>query len=244
MLKTSEPRNNSDVEDVPSIQQIVGATSKEHESRQSYLQGPKLHFTTAALCMCLFLENLEIPIVTTALLGITSELGGFSVLIIFSKLSEIFGRKAIILIVVLIVFAVFSGACGAAQTIEQLVSAAVVAVIVILVSIQNGFPFHGRSLHERLNHGRVFSRQSIQRLDCLGTTLLLIATLFLVAALEEAGVDYPWKSAFVITLLTISGLGWIVFLFWERHITLQDKLSNILPPDELSALVNSCGIQT
>lgn len=103
------------------------------------------------LCMCLFLTNLEIPIVTTALVDITSELGGFNkaswiisayllgysgkltycvmihvvlttttgVLIILSKLSDIFGRKSILIIVILL-FAIFSGACGAAQSIEKL----------------------------------------------------------------------------------------------------------------------------
>lgn len=30
-----------------------------------------------SLCMCLFLTNLEIPIVTTALIDITTDLGGF-----------------------------------------------------------------------------------------------------------------------------------------------------------------------
>lgn len=30
------------------------------------------------ICLCLFLTNLEIPIVTTALIGITDELGGFN----------------------------------------------------------------------------------------------------------------------------------------------------------------------
>ena len=35
--------------------------------------------------------------------------------------------------------------------------------------------------------------------------MLLVATLFLVAALEEAGNEYPWRSTFVIVLLTILG---------------------------------------
>ncbi|KAF3001622.1 hypothetical protein E8E14_007659 [Neopestalotiopsis sp. 37M] len=94
----------------------------------------KMEYLIERLCMCLFLTNLEIPIVTTALVDITSELGGFNkaswiisayllgysgVLIILSKLSDIFGRKSILIIVILL-FTIFSGACGAAQTIEQL----------------------------------------------------------------------------------------------------------------------------
>lgn len=104
------------------------------------------------ICMCLFLTNLEIPVVSTSLVAITGQLGGFDktswivsayllgyvgtlvlitidlqafsdrltgTVIIFAKLSDIFGRKAILILVVLI-FTIFSGACGAAQSIEQL----------------------------------------------------------------------------------------------------------------------------
>lgn len=88
----------------------------------------------------------------------------------------------------------------------------------------NGFPHHGKHRRDRPTSNRVISTALIQRVDLFGAALLLIATLLLVAALEEADVEYPWKSAFVITLLTISGLGWIAFLLWERRITLQARL--------------------
>jgi MFS family permease len=84
--------------------------------------------------LSLFLTNLEIPIVTTSLVAITADLGGFDkvswlissyllgyvgVLVIFAKLSDIFGRKAL-LSTAIITFIIFSGACGAAQTLTQL----------------------------------------------------------------------------------------------------------------------------
>jgi MFS family permease len=82
----------------------------------------------------LFLTNLEIPIVTTSLVAITSDLGDVDnigwvissyllgyvcVLVIFAKLSDIMGRK-LIMSVSLFLFIVFSGACGAAQSFVQL----------------------------------------------------------------------------------------------------------------------------
>lgn len=67
----------------------------------------------------------------------------------------------------------------------------------IALSVPNGFPFHDRPLKDRPNSKGIFSKQSIQRLDFLGTALLLVTCIFLVAALEMGGVDYPWKSAFV-----------------------------------------------
>lgn len=54
-----------------------------------------------------------------SLLAVLLSCVSAGVLVIFAKLSDIFGRKLILLVVILI-FAVFSGACGAAQSIEQL----------------------------------------------------------------------------------------------------------------------------
>lgn len=64
----------------------------------------------------------------------------------------------------------------------------------------------------------------MQRLDLFGAFLLLAATVLLVAALEAADVEYPWRSAFVITLLTVSGLSWVAFFLWERRTTLLARL--------------------
>ncbi|VUC24636.1 unnamed protein product [Clonostachys rosea] len=292
----------------PVEQAIVGATSKEYEDQQHYLQGVKLYLIMVSLCLCLFLTNLEIPIVTTSLIGITDDLGDFNkaswvissyllgyvgVLIIFSKLSDVFGRKSILILVVLI-FIIFSGACGAAQTVEQLivfrafqgiggagnyslsavilvelvpsskyakyttfvslfyslslllgpifgglitqnttwrwifllnVPAGAVALGIIVFAMPNGFPFHGIPKKQRPNSIReLSSKWLLARFGLFGAGLLLTATVLLVAALEEADVHYPWKSAFVITLLTISGLAWIGFLLWERHMTQHAKV--------------------
>jgi hypothetical protein len=49
--------------------------------------------------------------------------------------------------------------------------------------------------------------------------MLLVATLFLVTALEEADTEFPWKSGFVISLLVISGVAWLLFLLWEKYVT-------------------------
>lgn len=286
--------------------QLSGSKSAEEriETVDSYIKGLRLHLITAALCMCLFLTNLEIPIVVTALVGITNDLGGFQqtswivaayllgyvgVLIIFSKLSDIFGRKSFLLIAIAI-FVIFSAACGAAQTIQQLivfrafqgiggagnyslcsviflelvprekyakytssvsvvyclslllgpifggvisqsstwrwvfllnVPAAVVAAIMIVICMPNGFPHHGDPQKPRADTVGAFSKITFDRVDFLGALMLLIATLFLVAALEEAGNRYPWRSAFVIVLLTVSGIAWIAFLLWERRVTLH-----------------------
>ena len=53
--------------------------------------------------------------------------------------------------------------------------------------------------------------------------MLLTATTFLVAALQEAGRSFPWKSAFVIAMLIVSGFTWPAFLLWERKVTLTEQ---------------------
>ncbi|GAB1210878.1 hypothetical protein APSETT445_009678 [Aspergillus pseudonomiae] len=62
--------------------------------------------------------------------------------------------------------------------------------------------------------------QAFRKVDMLGSSLLLIATVCLVAALEEANQAYEWKSPFTIVMLVISGVTWVLFLAWERRVTL------------------------
>jgi len=62
-------------------------------------------------------------------------------------------------------------------------------------------------------------KETRDKLDFAGAALLLLATLSLVAGFEEADARFPWKSAYVITLLTISGFLWIAFSLWERHVS-------------------------
>ncbi|KAL5041369.1 hypothetical protein BDW71DRAFT_217899 [Aspergillus fruticulosus] len=285
----------------------MGGPAIAEETRQ-YIKGARLHAIVAALCLCLFLTNLEIPIVSTALISITSELGGLGkiywittaymlgyvgVLIISGKVSDICGRKSTLLVLVFI-FTVFSGACGAAQTIEQLiicralqgiggagnytlcmaittelvppvkyakyaslmsivygfslllgpilggtisqsstwrwifllnVPPAALAGVVLAFALPAGFPHHYERQQQPTNTSlrRDFLWQTIRRLDILGSSMLLVATTLLVTALEEANQDYQWRSAFTITLFAVSGLTWVVFLAWERRVTLYSK---------------------
>ena len=106
------------------------------------------------------------------------------------------------------------------------VPAAFPAVIMIYLCVPRGFPYHNnpKSLKQ------LMSKATMKRVDFLGSAFLLLATLSLVAAVEEAGLSHGWRSAFVITLLVVSGVLWTAFLLWERYITQRDNLPGAIEP--------------
>ena len=60
------------------------------------------------------------------------------------------------------------------------------------------------------------------KIDVLGCVLLLGAVVSFTACFQEAGSRFPWKSAYVFTLIVISVALSIALLCWERRVTLQD----------------------
>ncbi|OJJ67087.1 hypothetical protein ASPBRDRAFT_661755 [Aspergillus brasiliensis CBS 101740] len=290
------------------------ADGKAEMPASNHVHGARLHTITAALALFLFLTNLEIPIVTTALVKIAGELGGLNkiywittaymlgyvgLLVISAKLSDLFGRKSCLLVAIFL-FVVFSGACGAAQTMDQLiifrafqgiggagnyslcavllldlipaekyatymsyisfvyalsllfgplmgggisesstwrwvfllnVPPGVLAGITLALILPNRFPHRNQPCNDKSMSSVWGSlRQMFRRVDLLGCGLLLVATVPLVTALEEANHKYHWKSPFTIVLLIISGLAWFAFLLWERRVTLYSKsVEPVLP---------------
>ncbi|PYH67690.1 putative MFS multidrug transporter [Aspergillus vadensis CBS 113365] len=99
------------------------------------MRGWKLWVTIFALFLGLLLSTLETTIVSTALITIASDLGGYDksnwiivaylltytgFLIVYSRCSDIFGRKSSF-ITALAIFTAFSIACGVSRTMEQLI---------------------------------------------------------------------------------------------------------------------------
>ncbi|KAJ3459547.1 hypothetical protein FSOLCH5_014008 [Fusarium solani] len=111
------------------------ASSPTTEDQDKYLQGWRLWALTIALWISLFLSTLETTIVSTSLVSITDALNGFILrdwivtsylltytgfLTIYAKLSDIFGKKTMLLLAIAI-FTVFSGLCGAANGMVELI---------------------------------------------------------------------------------------------------------------------------
>ncbi|CAG8976533.1 hypothetical protein HYALB_00011010 [Hymenoscyphus albidus] len=110
------------------------------------------------------------------------------------------------------------------------VPAAVPAFLFTIFAIPKNFPYHGQRNRPQLTFKKLIGKENRSRLDIIGAVLLLLATLSLTAGFEEAESRFPWKSAYVITLLTMSGCLWIALLAWERRVTAQSKtVEPILP---------------
>ncbi|KAF5539480.1 major facilitator superfamily transporter [Fusarium mexicanum] len=120
--------NNRNVE-------VAAASSDDATKQKVYHTGWRLHALTSALCLSLLLSTLETTIVSTALVSIVDALQGFNMagwivtsylvtytgfLIIYSKLSDIFGCKLMLLLAITI-FTIFSMACGASDSMVPLI---------------------------------------------------------------------------------------------------------------------------
>jgi hypothetical protein len=100
----------------------------------------------------------------------------------------------------------------------------------LILAIPHNFPRHGQTNIQRRTLKNLLTTETRRRLDFVGAALLLLATLSLTAAFEEAGSQFAWKSAYVITLLVVSGVLWIALLFWERIITLRASVMEPVLP--------------
>lgn len=75
-----------------------------------------------------------------------------------------------------------------------------------------------------------FSMASVRRIDSIGATILLAASVLLVTALEEGGTEYSWRSAVPLVLLFLFVAAWIAFFVRERiQSKKKAKFESVLP---------------
>ncbi|KAH6865804.1 MFS multidrug transporter-like protein [Alternaria rosae] len=141
MTMSPTPRDEA-VPDTSSVEKASTNTSAPNEAEpvaatdeSKYITGLKLYLINAGLTISIFLVTLESTVISTAIVDITDELGGYeksswlftaymltycSLQMIWAKLSDIAGRKYT-LIASLLIFTIFSALCGASQTLIQLI---------------------------------------------------------------------------------------------------------------------------
>ncbi|KAH8426393.1 uncharacterized protein LDX57_004131 [Aspergillus melleus] len=113
----------------------TSASEETSLQQHVYPHGWRLVVTTLGLFISLYLVNLEVTIVSTSLVTITDDLGGFNktswivtaylttytgFIPFWTRISDLIGRKRTIN-AALFLFLVFSMACGLADTINQLI---------------------------------------------------------------------------------------------------------------------------
>ncbi|MDX5474107.1 MAG: MFS transporter, partial [Bacillaceae bacterium] len=109
--------------------------AKEGQEGKSTVKKTKKPLVLAAVMLAMFMAAVEATIISTAMPAIAADLGGFSyyswvfssyllmnavTVLIYGKLSDIFGRKPIITFGI-IIFLIGSALCGAATSIEMLI---------------------------------------------------------------------------------------------------------------------------
>ncbi|KAK8093899.1 hypothetical protein PG997_000584 [Apiospora hydei] len=108
----------------------------------------------------------------------------------------------------------------------------VVGLVLAIVGIPAGFPHHQRKKPGNEARGEISQQRArpLNRLDMPGGVLLLLATMSIVAAFQEAGSRFSWGSAYFITLLVVSILLWLVLVIWERRVTLANAVREPVLP--------------
>jgi hypothetical protein len=97
-------------------------------------------------------------------------------------------------------------------------------MILLLIAMPSDFPYQGDHPNNPWKETTFFSRKSLKTFDFLGVFLLLVASLLLILAVDEAGgIDYQWSSPLVITFLIFSVLLWIIFLGWEVYLSTRES---------------------
>ncbi|KAL8814949.1 MAG: hypothetical protein Q9223_005876, partial [Gallowayella weberi] len=87
-----------------------------------------------------------------------------------------------------------------------------ISLILIFFLMPYDFPFMGRPEYAMSK----LSMASVRKIDFIGATILLAASILLVAALEEGGTEYSWRSAVPLVLLILSVFAWVAFFVRER----------------------------
>ncbi|KAL8849335.1 MAG: hypothetical protein Q9221_005686 [Calogaya cf. arnoldii] len=92
------------------------------------------------------------------------------------------------------------------------IPAGIISLVLIFLLMPHDFPFMGKAEYSNSK----LSMASVRKIDFTGATLLLAASVLLVAALEEGGTEYTWTSAVPLVLLFLSVFAWLAFFIRER----------------------------
>ncbi|KAL4798965.1 major facilitator superfamily domain-containing protein [Aspergillus venezuelensis] len=116
--------------------------------------------------------------------------------------------------------------------------AGAVAWLMLLMAMPPHYPYHSPARSEAegpsrntLNTLIANQKTFFRRVDFFGAFLVLAASMFIIAALQEGNLDYGWSSALIIAFIVVSSVLWLSFLGWEWLVShrLGSKIQPMLP---------------
>ncbi|KAI1361575.1 MFS multidrug transporter-like protein [Xylaria arbuscula] len=108
------------------------------------------------------------------------------------------------------------------------VPVATICLGLVLMGMPRRFPLQSRD--PQRHPGEAKAKSTLARLDIPGAVLLLFAVLSLTSGFEEAGSLFPWRSAYVISLLVVSAVFWALLLAWEYYVTTRNSVREPVLP--------------
>ena len=102
----------------------------------------------------------------------------------------------------------------------------------MVIALPAHFPYHKKSNPQ--SYKQTLTLQNFRRVDLLGLVLLLGASILFVAALEEGGTQYSWRSSVTLTLLMVAFLLWFLFVGWEWYQSKRETVQEAIFPWRLA----------
>ncbi|KAL9620049.1 MAG: hypothetical protein Q9160_005427 [Pyrenula sp. 1 TL-2023] len=244
----SKSEDSSIRDNVPASKQTAAATAStesDPQNGQPTSGTPTAHASSTgqkvllmlALCTVIFLAALDSTIVATAAPTIARSLNapdtgyawiGSSYLFaqatlipVWGKISDVFGRKPILLIANAVFFlgSIFSGFAVnlamflAGRTLQGLGGGGMVLLVNISIMPCNAISMIALAFLFNIHKPKTPLSQGLQAVDWLGAILVLGSMLMILLGLDFGGVNFPWRSATVICLLVFGALTFCLFVF-------------------------------
>ncbi|KAF2158515.1 hypothetical protein M409DRAFT_71606 [Zasmidium cellare ATCC 36951] len=173
-----------------------------------YLTGWRLYVAGIGLGLSVFLPALEVSVISTSLISISNDLDGFE-------------QSSWIITAYLLTYTGGAGlyAVGTIEFIQMVPASRYKEITSIASSIMSLGMILGPLVGGGINETDPDNWRWVFYLNLpagVVALLIIIASILLLAALQEGNVRFPWESAAIISFFVISGLLWIAFLLWER----------------------------
>ncbi|KAI9691981.1 MAG: hypothetical protein M1820_009633 [Bogoriella megaspora] len=105
-----------------------------------------------------------------------------------------------------------------------------VILVLLIIAIPPNLPYQNNPAYIPPTWGQLLSRNSLARLDFVGTFFLLSGSALIVTAILEGGSSWAWDSATSIVLFILSGILFIIFLGNERIVSSEKRRQEPLFP--------------